>query len=153
MSGVPYLKIAESAEQLKSLMKPQKTPLNYAKVQALYLLKIKAAATVRYLAVIIGPSESTTHPWRQLYRQVGLEKLLEVPTNQGRNKKLDIETVPLIQRELSDSEGFNRYQEIQIWLFTCLEGQSSYSTIDRVVRAELQSQLIPFLKNNATDSP
>ena len=141
MSGVPNIKIAESAEQLKSLMKQQKTPLNYAKVQALYLLKIKAAETVRYLAVIIGRSESTTHAWLQLYRQGGLEKLLEVPPNVGRNKKLDIETVALIQRELSDSEGFNSYQEIQIWLFTCLDRQISYSTIYRVVRYELKSKL------------
>ena len=43
MSGVPNIKITESVEQLKSLMKQQKTPLNYAKVQALYRLKIKAA--------------------------------------------------------------------------------------------------------------
>ena len=59
MSGVPKIAIAESVERLKSLMKQQKTVLNYAKVQSLYLLKIQAAETVRYLAVIMGRSEST----------------------------------------------------------------------------------------------
>jgi hypothetical protein len=32
MSGVPKVEIAESVETLKSLMKQQKTALNYAKV-------------------------------------------------------------------------------------------------------------------------
>ena len=58
MSGVPKIAIAESIETLKSLMKQQKSALNYAKVQALYLLKINAVETVRYLAVIMGRSES-----------------------------------------------------------------------------------------------
>lgn len=68
MSGVSKIAIVESVEMLKSLMKQQKTALNYAKVQALYLLKIRAAETVRYLAVIMGRSESTVHHWLQLYR-------------------------------------------------------------------------------------
>jgi len=54
MSGVPKIAIAESVERLKELMKLQKIALNYAKVQALYLLKIKAVETGRYLAVIVG---------------------------------------------------------------------------------------------------
>ena len=105
--------IAESADTLKSLMKKQKTALNYAKVQTLYLLKIQAAETVRYLAVILGrlrtahdaeiirhpcPPESTIHHWLQLYRTGGLEKLLEEPPKTGRPKKLEIETVAPMQK-------------------------------------------------------
>lgn len=58
-------------------MKQQKSPLNYAKVQALYLLKINAIETVRYLAVIMGRSELTVHYWLQLYRTGGLSLLLD----------------------------------------------------------------------------
>ena len=141
MSGVPKIAIAESVETLKSLMKQQKTALGYAKVQALYLIKIQAVETVRYLAVIVGRSEPTIHHWLKLYRTGGIEKLLEAPPKTGRPKKLDIETVASIQRELSDPEGFNSYQEIQIWLFTCLDRQISYSSIHRIVRYELKSKL------------
>ena len=77
MSGVPNIEIVESVEELKSEMKKQKTALNFAKVQALYLLKIQVAETVRYLAIIMGRAESTIHSWLQLYRQGGLSKLLE----------------------------------------------------------------------------
>ena len=46
MSGVPKIKIAESVTELKMLMKQQKTGLRYAKVQSLYLLKIKAVENI-----------------------------------------------------------------------------------------------------------
>ena len=54
MSGVSKIALAESALSLKSLMKKQKKALSYAKVQALYLLKIQAVETIRYLAVVMG---------------------------------------------------------------------------------------------------
>ncbi|MBD2291445.1 IS630 family transposase, partial [Microcystis wesenbergii FACHB-1317] len=38
MSGVPNINVAESVEDLKSLLKQQVTSLNFAKVQSLYLL-------------------------------------------------------------------------------------------------------------------
>jgi transposase len=141
MSGVPNIKIAESVEELKGEMKKQKTALNFAKVQALYLLKIQAVETVRYLSVIMGRAESTIHSWLQLYRQGGLSKLLEEHPKTGRPKKLEIETVAKIQRELSEPEGFLSYKEIKLWLFSCQNIEISYQTIHRVVRYELQSKL------------
>jgi transposase len=141
MSGVSKIAIAETASSLKSLMKKQKNALSYAKVQALYLLKIKAVETIRYLAVMMGRSESTIHYWLQLYRDGGIEKLLEEPLKTGRPKKLDVETVAKIQQELAEPEGFISYQEIQTWLLICQDLEISYSTVHRVVRYELKSKL------------
>jgi hypothetical protein len=61
MSGVSKIAIAESVESLKSLMKKQKTALSYAKIQALYLIKTQAVETIKYLAVMMGRSESTVY--------------------------------------------------------------------------------------------
>ena len=141
MSGVPKIEIAESVEELKLLMKQQKSGLGYAKVQSLYLLKIKVVENINYLAVIIGRGESTIHRWLQLYKKGGLSLLLEEPPKTGRPKKLEIETVAQLQKELSDPEGFNSYQEIKLWLFSCLDIEISYSTLHRIVRYELQSKL------------
>lgn len=141
MSGLPKIEIVESSEQLKSLMKQQKTGLNYAKVQALYLLKIQAAETVRFLAILMGRSESTIHHWLQLYKRGGLEKLLEELPKTGRPKKLDVETVAKIQQELSEPSGFSSYLEVQRWLLTCHELEISYPTIHRIVRYELLAKL------------
>jgi hypothetical protein len=57
MSGIPKIEIIESVEELKSLMKQQKTGLGYAKVKNLYLLKINVVKNVNYLAIIIGRSD------------------------------------------------------------------------------------------------
>ena len=141
MSGVPKIEIIESIEELKLLRKQQKTGLGYAKVQSLYLLKIKLVENINYLAVIIGRGESTIHRWLQLYKQGGLDSLLEEPPKTGRPKKLNIETVAKIQQELSEPEGFISYQEIQLWLLACQDLEISYSTIHRIVRYELPSQL------------
>lgn len=92
MSGIAKIEVRESTEELKSLMKQQKTGLGYAKVQSLYLLKIRVAENINYLAVIIGRGESTIHRWLQLYKKGGLSLLLEEPPKTGRPKKIDIET-------------------------------------------------------------
>ena len=141
MPGISKIVIAESAESLKSLMKKQKTALSYAKIQALYLIKIQATETIRYLAVIMGRSESTVYYWLHLYRAGGLSRLLEEPPKTGRPKKLNIDTIAKIQQELSDPEGFVSYREIQLWLWSCLDLEISYSTLHRIVRYELQSKL------------
>ncbi len=141
MSGVSKIVIAESVEDLKSLMKKQKTGLGYAKVQSLYLLKINAVETVRHLAVIIGRGESTIHRWLYTYKQGGLLLLLEEPPKTGRPKILDVEEVAKIQQELSDPEGFNSYKEIKRWLSICHNIEMSYPTVHRIVRYELKGKL------------
>jgi transposase len=141
MSGTTKIKIVESEETLRALLKQQKTALNYAKIQALYLLKIRAAEEIRYLAVMMGRSEGTMYEWLHLYKTGGLEKLLEEHPKSGRPKKLDVETVAQVQQELSDPEGFSSYQEVKIWLDVCQNIEISYATIHRLVRYELGGKL------------
>ncbi|TRV08007.1 MAG: IS630 family transposase, partial [Microcystis wesenbergii Mw_MB_S_20031200_S109] len=54
MPVVPKIDIVESVEDLKELMKQQKSSLAYAKVQSLYFLKMGEVETVRHLAVLMG---------------------------------------------------------------------------------------------------
>jgi hypothetical protein len=159
MSGVPKIEISESRETLKCLRKQQKTGLGFAKVQALYLLKIQAVETVRHLAMVLGRGEATIHRWLHLYKEGGVEKLLEEKPKTGRPKKLPVETVAKLQQELRDREGFSSYQEVRnapplscwnrvpagsavkIWGLAIENIIVSYGTIHRVVRYELQAKL------------
>ncbi|MBO9997493.1 MAG: helix-turn-helix domain-containing protein [Cyanobacteria bacterium SID2] len=86
MSGVPKIEIQESVKTLQQLLKRQESATGFAKVQALYLLKIQAAETVRYLAVLLNRSEPTVHRWLKLYREGGVEALLEERKSPGRPK-------------------------------------------------------------------
>lgn len=95
----------------------------------MYLLKTRVAETVRYVAVIIGREESTIHRWLQLYREGGIEALLEKKLKTGRTKKLEIENIAKLQQELREPEGFSSYQEVRIGGIAILGIQVSYATL------------------------
>lgn len=141
MSGVSKVEVLESAEELRELMKKQKTPLTYAKVQALYLLKINAVDSIRHLAVLAARDETIVHRWLRSYREGGIEELLAEKKSTGRPKKIKVEDVAKLQQELRDPQGFSSYKELNFWL-NFIKGVSvSYSTLYRCVRYELQAKL------------
>jgi putative transposase len=61
MSGRPHIKITESLENLREILKQQKRILGYNKVQMLYLFQSKQVETVREVSAILGKSEATIH--------------------------------------------------------------------------------------------
>lgn len=85
MPGVSQIEIKESPEKLRDLMKKQKTALGFAKVQTLYLLKINAVETIRYLAVLVGRGESTIFRWLNQYKTGGISVLLN--ENHSKNQE------------------------------------------------------------------
>jgi len=151
MSGIPKIEIKESASELRELMKKQKTSFEFAKLQTLYLLKINAAETVRYVAVLIGRGESTIHRWLKVYREAGIQALLKEGEEEqeeeissrspGRPQAIDVETAAQIQQELKEEEGFCSYQEVKVWLEIVQGINLSYMSIWRFCRWELQAKL------------
>ena len=77
MSIQTNLEIRESAENLRTLMSQQENSRRYAKIQALYLLKLEAVETIAHLSTLIGRDCSTVEDWLDLYQQEGIEGLLE----------------------------------------------------------------------------
>ena len=63
MSGRPHIKITESVESLREILKQQKRILAYKKVQMLYLFQLKQVKTVRQVSAVLGKSEATVHRW------------------------------------------------------------------------------------------
>ena len=63
MSGRPHIKITESVEDLREILKQQKRILAYNKVQMLYLFQSKQVETVREVSAVLGKSEATIHRW------------------------------------------------------------------------------------------
>ncbi|NEP40436.1 MAG: IS630 family transposase [Okeania sp. SIO2H7] len=141
MSGRPKIEIIESVETLKSLMKKQKRILEHNKILTLYLLKSGEQKTVRGVARNLGRGETTIHRWLKLYREGGMENLLQNRQTVGRPKKFSAETVAIIQKELRDPEGFSSYKEIDFWLKIVREVPSSYAAVYYLVKKELKSKL------------
>lgn len=150
MTGVPHIEIKESVEDLKQLMKKQTSSLGFAKVQSLYLLKIKAVETVRYLAILIGRGESTIHRWLKVYREKGIKGLLNEEEKEdrqenskppGRPEVIDVETAAAIQQELKEPFGFKSYQEVVIWLDLVQGVKISYISVWRICHKDFNAKL------------
>jgi Winged helix-turn helix len=116
MSGVTKIEIKEKPETLKSLMRRQKTSLGFAKVQALYLLRINAVDTIEYLAVILGRSEITVHRWLKLYRIGGLAGLLEEKKPPGRPPKNHREPTVESEKKTPDFPALSSYTKTEVCL-------------------------------------
>ncbi len=87
MSGRPHIKITESVESLREILKQQKRILAYNKVQMLYFFQSKQVETVREVSAVLGKSEATIHRWLFQYKEGGLENLLKHRQVFGRPKK------------------------------------------------------------------
>lgn len=57
------------------------------------------------------------------------------------------------RQELSKPEGFNSYQEVQLWLFTCQDIEIGYSTLHKIVRYELKGKLKVPRPSHTKQSP
>ena len=71
MSGRPHIKITESVESLREILKQQTRILAYNKVQMLYLFQSKKVRTVREVSAVLGKSEATIHRWLFQYKRSG----------------------------------------------------------------------------------
>ena len=129
MSGRPHIKITESVESLREILKQQKRILAYNKVQMLYLFQSKRVTTVREVSAVLGKSEATIHRWLSQYKEGGLENLLKNRQVFGRPKKFSVEVAATLQQELRDREGFQSYKEVHLWLWLIKGIASSYQAV------------------------
>ena len=116
MAGVYKLEIIESEEELKHLLRTQKTASGKERIQLLYLLKSKQATTVGSAASLLGRHRVTVQTWLKRYRQGGGATLLERQVAPGRKQSIPQSAQDALRKRLNESEGFNSYGEICQWL-------------------------------------
>jgi transposase len=137
MAGVYKLEIAESEEDLKHLLRIQKTASAKERIQLLYLLKSKQAETVESAASLLGRHRVTVQNWLKHYRQGGLDALLERKVAPGRKHSIPQWAQDALRKRLHESEGFNSYGEICQWLQTQLGISAPYKTVHQLVHYRL----------------
>jgi transposase len=142
MAGVCRLNIAETTDELKSLLTEQKTASGFQKIQALYLFKISQVKTVKDLALTIGVNRITVQRWLRKYRAEGLEGLLESKHSGGRKPAIPPLARASLAVRLSDPQkGFTSYGEIQEWLQQEYNIEASYKAVYATVRYQLKAKL------------
>ena len=141
MPGVLKLNITESGEELKTLLSKQTTATGQERIQALYLLKIGQAKTLKELGILLGRDTATLYRWFQRYKKNGLEGILEVKKGQGRKPAIPPEVMQLLKQRLETPETFNSYGEVRTWLKDEFGVDASYKVVHEAVRYKLKVKL------------
>jgi transposase len=139
MAGVYKLEIQQSEDELKQLLRAQKTAMSKERIHLLYLLKSKQAQTVQDAAAILGRHRATLQQWLKQYRQGGLEELLKSKPRSGRPRAIPAWAVAALQKRLEEPQGFDGYQAICDWLENQLGIAAEYKTVHQLVHYRLQS--------------
>lgn len=139
MAGVYKLDIYESEDDLKQLLRQQKTASDKERIQLLYLLKSGQAKTVQDAARLLGRNRVTLQKWLNRYRIGGLAGLLEKKVRSGRPRVIPTWAEAALQKRLQEPQGFEGYQEICDWLKTQFGIQAAYKTVHQLVHYRLQS--------------
>jgi transposase len=139
MAGVYKLEIQESEDELKQLLRSQKTATGKERIHLLYLLKSKQAQTVQDAASILGRHRATVQEWLKHYREGGIEELLKSRPRSGRPRAIPDWAVAALQKRLEEPQGFDGYQSICDWLESQLGIVAEYKTVHQLVHYRLQS--------------
>jgi transposase len=139
MAGVYKLEIQESEDELKQLLRSQKTATGKERIHLLYLLKSKQAQTVQDAASILGRHRATVQEWLKHYREGGIEELLKSRPRSGRPRAIPDWAVAALQKRLEEPQGFDGYQSICDWLESELGIEAEYKTVHQLVHYRLQS--------------
>lgn len=139
MAGVYKLEIVQSEEELKQLLRQQKTVPSRERVQLLYLLKSKQVETVQEVAQLLGRHRVTVQEWMRRYREGGLEEMLESKARSGRPRAIPQWAEVALQKRLQEPVGFDGYQAICDWLEIQLGIEAEYKTVHKLVHYRLQA--------------
>ncbi|GBE94619.1 helix-turn-helix domain-containing protein [Nostoc cycadae] len=140
MVGVTKVKIKESAEELRELLKKQKTVLGKERIQALYLLKIQQVKTIQDLAVVLGRGSATVQRWLKAYAESGIDTLVSRKKGSGRPPIINTDVREQLLKELEDPQGFKSYEEIRTWLRAQEGVEASYKVVHDTVHYQMKAK-------------
>ncbi|WP_040656506.1 helix-turn-helix domain-containing protein [Rubidibacter lacunae] len=116
MPGKLHIDIAESAEELRSLLLSASNARVKEKLQALYWLKCGHASQATQVASLLGRTRVTVSRWLRDYRGGGLSALTEPKPRSGRPPEISGDALAQLQQELQNERSFSSYVEVQTWL-------------------------------------
>lgn len=139
MAGVYKLEIEESQDELKALLRSQKTASDKERVQLLYLLKSGQATTLQQAAELLARHRVTVQKWARAYQQGGLSQLLAHKPHPGGQSSLPEWAQAKLRDRLEQPEGFESYEAIRQWLAKELGISAPYKTVHKWVYYRLKA--------------
>lgn len=139
MAGTYQLQISETEDQLKELLKKEKTGFGKERIQLIYLLKTNQVKTITQASQLLGRHRVTVQDWLAQYRQGGLEAMLKQKPRTGRPRSIPAWAEKALEEKLKSPEGFESYGAICQWLEKTLGIEAHYKTVHRLVNKRLQA--------------
>ena len=129
--------IAETAEELRGLMKHERRPKAQQRLHALYLVASEQAHSRSAVARMLGLNRDTIGAWFKLYAEGGCQRLLELYLAPGRTPTLTPAMREALRERLNQPEGFASYGEVQTWLKDSYGVQMEYKAVHHLVAYQL----------------
>lgn len=142
MVGVTSIQVQESLEELSEQLRQAQTPTVKEKLQVLYWLKQEKPPSVITIAKAIGKHRSTVQTWLSMYRDGGLEAMLEIKKSTGGVRVIPQWAEDALDKRLQDpNHGFVSYGEVQQWLAEKLGVEAKYHAVYQMTHYRLKAKL------------
>lgn len=142
MVGVTSIQIQESLDDLTEQLRQIKTPKTKERLQVLYWLKQENPPSVITIAKAIGKHRSTVQTWLSMYRDGGVEAMLEIKKSPGGVRVIPQWAENALGKRLQDpNHGFQSYGQVQQWLAEKLGVEAKYHAVYQMTHYRLKAKL------------
>jgi transposase len=141
MSRPFKIEIAESEEELKKRLQTARLGNHKEKLQMLWWLKSGQVKEQQEIGKRLGRDTSTVTRWLHKYRLGGLSGLLSIKKAAGAKRKITLDAIAALKRELETEKGFSSYGAIVDWLKKEHGQDIEYGTVYAWVRYRLGAKL------------
>jgi len=142
MAGVTSIEVKESLDELTQQLCQVKTSSAKERLQVLYWLKQDNAPSISAIAKAVGKHRNTVQRWLGMYRDGGMESMLEIKKSPGGVRVIPKWAENALAKRLQDSNhGFQSYYAVQHWLAAILGIEAEYHAVYQMTRYRLKSKL------------
>ncbi len=135
MAGVTSIDVKESLDELVEQLRQAATPTAKERLQVLYWLKQEQAPSISTIAQAVGKHRNTVQTWLSMYREGGVEAMLEVKKSSGRARVIPQWAEEALAKRLEEpNHGFQSYGAVQQWLAQTLGIEAQYDAVYQMTR-------------------
>lgn len=154
MVGVTSIEVKESVDELVERLRQADTPTTKERLQVLYWLKQEKPPSISAIAKAIGKHRNTLQTWLSMYRNGGMESMLEIKKSSGGVRKIPQWAEDVLLKRLQDPEhGFGSYGQVQQWLAQTLGVEAEYHAVYQMTRYRLKAKLKVARPRNNKQNP
>ena len=113
MAGVTSIEVKESLDELTQQLCQVNSSSAKERLQVLYWLKQDNAPSISAIAKAVGKHRNTLQTWLSMYREGGVEAMLEIKKSPGGVRVIPQWAENALAKRLQESNGFQSYYAVQ----------------------------------------